>query len=149
MSNTFFNNIRGKFVFGHCQDLAKDLAHNQGPVLGFTALQNMLNDIVSVLVLNEVHREAVELIEERVGNMIRTVLKNTLNDTAAVRVSCEGKDLALEGTDNESDSLDWDPLNGLLNDMVSVLVFDTFQNVSFKFHDDRCLLVHQNMLECL
>lgn len=41
------------------------------------------------------------------------------------------------------------PLNGLLDDMVTILVFDTWEDMFFKLLDQLGLLIGQNVLESL
>ncbi len=41
------------------------------------------------------------------------------------------------------------PLDGLLDDMVTILVFDTWEDMFFKLLDQLGLLIGQNVLESL
>ena len=49
--------------------------------------------------------------------------------------------VSLEGVDNEADVLCWNPFNGFLDDMVSILVHDALQHVSIELFDECRLLI--------
>lgn len=57
--------------------------------------------------------------------------------------------LSHESVHDESNRVWWAALNSLLNYMVSILVFDAFDDVVFQFVDQSRLLVCQNMFNGL
>jgi hypothetical protein len=77
------------------------------------------------------------------------VLQYSLNDSASIWMSGQDVDLASESFNDELDMLGWDSLNGLLHNMISVLIFDTLQNVGLQFFDKFRLLICEDMLQGL
>lgn len=57
--------------------------------------------------------------------------------------------MSSERMDDELYMLGGYPLDGLLNDMVTILVFDTWEDMFFKLLDQLGLLIGQNVLESL
>lgn len=51
--------------------------------------------------------------------------------------------------DDELYMLGGDPLDGFLNDMITILVLDTMEDMFFKLFDQLRLLIGQNVLERL
>ncbi len=58
-------------------------------------------------------------------------------------------DLSSERMDDELYMFGGYPLDGLLDDMVTILVFDTWEDMFFKLLDQLGLLIGQNVLESL
>jgi hypothetical protein len=77
------------------------------------------------------------------------ILQNSLNYSAAVRVNRECVYLPLEGFDDESDVLGWDALDGLLDNMVAILVLDALENIRSKFLGKLGLLIGKDMFQSL
>lgn len=57
--------------------------------------------------------------------------------------------LASESFDDELHMLCWYALNGLLHDVIPVLIFDTFENIGLEFCDEFGLLIRKDILKCL
>ncbi len=55
-------------------------------------------------------------------------------------------DLPGKGTDDELDMFGWYAFDGLLNDMVSILVFHTLENMIFELFNNGRLLICQDVL---
>jgi hypothetical protein len=55
----------------------------------------------------------------------------------------EALDLIVKGIDDKSNVLSWHSLDCFLDDMIAVLVLDTFQYIVLKLFDDARLLVDQ------
>lgn len=91
----------------------------------------------------------MQLFKHRCLVFVRTVFKHALDDTAAIWVAGKGMDLALEGLEDESDVLHWDSFDSFLNDVVTVLVLDTLENIWLKLFDELSLLISQYMFESL
>lgn len=81
--------------------------------------------------------------------VIRAVLEHALDHAAAVGMGGEPNDLALEGIDDELYALGGDPLDGLLDDVVAVLVFDALDNRAPQLEDKLGLLVHKHVFDGL
>jgi hypothetical protein len=77
------------------------------------------------------------------------VLEASLNDSASIRMYTQMLNLTSESLENKRNVVSVATLDGLLDDMVSVLVLDTSQDVLFQFANQRCLLIIENMLESL
>jgi len=57
--------------------------------------------------------------------------------------------LVVKCFNNELNVLSGNAFNGLLYDMVAILVFDTLQNIAFKLFDQGRLLIEKYMLQSL
>lgn len=77
------------------------------------------------------------------------VLQDPLNDSASVRMCSKYMRLTSKSFDDELDVLCWDSLDGLLHDVIPVLIFDTFKNIGLKFCDEFGLLIRENMFKSL
>ena len=53
------------------------------------------------------------------------MFKHPLNDSTSIWMSCEVVYLTVESINDELNVFGRDPLDGFLNDMIAVLVFDT------------------------
>ena len=123
------------------QQLSRDDLDNLGTVFGLSVLDDMLGNIIAILVCDE-HRSAlVQLLEDASLVLGLAVLQNPLNDSASIRVGSENVDLTSESLDDELDVLSWNSLDGFLHNVVSVLILDTFKDVSLKLGDELSLLV--------
>ena len=91
----------------------------------------------------------MKLLQDRRSGGLFAVLEHTLYDTTAIGVSSQALDLSGKGMDDKLDVLCWYPLDGLLNDMVAVLVLDTLQDLVLQFLYERCLLIDQDVFDCL
>lgn len=109
----------------------------------------MLDDIVAELVGNQVGGACMELGQNRFTVDLFTVFQHSLDDTAAVRVSCKSVDLTPEGVDDELDILRRHTFDGLLNDVIAILVPHALQNVVLQLLDHGGLLVGKDVLEGL
>lgn len=106
----------------------------------------MLSHIVTILI-GDKHRGAlVKFFQDGGLILIGAELKHALNDTAAVGMRGKSMYLSLECFNDELNVLGWDSLDGLLDDVVSILIFDTLQDIWLKFFNELCLLVGKNML---
>jgi hypothetical protein len=77
------------------------------------------------------------------------VLEHALNNAAAKGVGRETVNLPDEGVGDESDVFCWDSLNGLLHNVVPVLILDALENVWLELLHKKSLLVGQDVLESL
>lgn len=77
----------------------------------------------------------MEFTQDRLPVHFLAVLQHALNDTAPVWVCSQSVNLALEGIYNKLDILRRDSLDGLLDDMIAVLVPNTAKDVALQFFD--------------
>lgn len=91
----------------------------------------------------------MKLSQDRFAVLFFTVLKHALNDPASIWVCGQPAHLSLESVDDELDVLRWNPFNGLLDDMVSILVTDTLEHVVLELLDHGCLLIGKDMFQRL
>jgi hypothetical protein len=96
MRNAFLNNVTRKLVFTHLKHLSTDFGDDHGLVDGATALEDVLDHIVAVLVLDKINGEFVELLEEGLALNVCAMLKDSLYNSTAIRVRGQGKDLGIK-----------------------------------------------------
>src|SRR2546421_8147749 len=77
------------------------------------------------------------------------MLKHPLNHSTTKWMCGKSVDLICKSVYDELDMLCRHAFDGLLNDMIAILVFDTFEHVGFELFDHAGLLVGQNVLESL
>ena len=85
---------------------------------------HLLHDIVAELVLDERGATGVELAEEGGLSLFPAVLKHSLDDATAVGMGGQAVYLSDKGVEDEPNVLQGDPLDGFLDDMVSILILD-------------------------
>lgn len=104
-------------------------------VIWSALLNDMLNNIVSVLVWYQWSGASVKLFKNESLVLWFAELKNPLNDSTAIGVHCKNVGLSSEYLDDKTDVLNGDSLHGLLHYVVAILVFDTLKNVGLEFLD--------------
>jgi hypothetical protein len=77
------------------------------------------------------------------------VFEDSLNHSTAIRVSGKDVDLASESIDGELDMFCGHSLDGFLDNVVAVLVFDALEDVWPKLFHQLCLLVCEDVLQGL
>jgi len=147
--NTFLDDIAGKLVLRVHEELGYDDRYDLAPVLLLSVLNDMLDDIISELIDDQCRHAAVEFAEYRLSGIFFTMFQHSLYDPTSIGMGGEALDLLVEGTDDELDMLGWNSLNCFLNDVVAILILNTFQNIVLKFFHDAGLLVNQNVFQCL
>lgn len=58
-------------------------------------------------------------------------------------------DLSFESFNDELNVLSWYSLNGLLNNVIAILVFDAFKDISLEFLDEFGLLISEDVFKSL
>lgn len=127
--DAFLDDVAREFVLAELQHLTMDFFNNNRFVLGSTALQDMLNDIVAILVLDELARASVKLIQQRSLEPcgcfrslsfhcpyrleFSTVLKHALDHSATIGMRCQIIHLTVECVNDKLDMLRRNTLNGL------------------------------------
>jgi len=77
------------------------------------------------------------------------VFQYPLNDTAAIGMGSENVDLASEGLDDELNMFSRNSFDGFLDDVVSVLILDTLEDVRLEFLNKFSLLIREDMFKSL
>ena len=143
------HDVAGELLHGKAYQITGDNRDNSNPVARSTVLNDMLSDIVAELINNQRRGAHVQLVEDIGFGWLDAFLQHALDNPTAVGMRREMMNLAGESIDNECDVLSRDSLDGLLNDMIAVLILDAFQNLVLKLLDQGSLLVNQYMLERL
>ena len=94
----------------------------------------MLNDIISVLILNKLFCIQVQFLQYWCSLLGCAVFENSLNDTAAIWVSAQSKYLTVKCINDELKSRRVDALDALLNNVVPILIFYAY---NFFFSGER------------
>lgn len=110
---------------------------------------DMLGDIVAELVDDKGSSTSVKLCKYGASRRLLAVLQHTLYDTAAVRVCRQRLDLASEGVDDELYVLSRYPLDGFLDHVIAILIFDAIYHVILELFDKLSLLIGEDVLESL
>jgi len=85
---------------------------------------------------------------ENAGLIVRfAVLKNSLNDPAAIGMGSKNVHLPPESINDKLQVLCRDTLDGLLNHMVAILIFDALHHIGFELFHELRLLVGKYMFE--
>lgn len=85
----------------------------------------MLNNVISILILNQFLGVDVQFGENGVRLLRRAVLEDPLNHSTAVGMCAECKYLSVKCINDELQCNRFDTLDALLNDMISILIFYT------------------------
>lgn len=72
-----------------------------------------------------------------------------MNNPTAIRMRCQNEYLSGKSANDELDMFCRDSLDSLLNDMIAVLVLDTFEHMIFQLFYQESLLVGKDMLQRL
>lgn len=132
-----------------CQQLCGDNLDNLGSVIWSAVLDDMLCDIVSILIGDEHRRTLVKFLENCNLIVWLTVFQNPLNDSATVWMSCQGMYLTPECFNDELYVFGWDTLNGLLYNVIAILILDALENIGVQLLGKLGLLIGEHMFECL
>jgi hypothetical protein len=104
-------------------------------------LKHMLDHIVSKLVLCKGMNVYKYLFKYRSALQFVTILQNALNHSAAIGMDAELINVLSHWLNHEVDDLCRHFLNAFLDNMVSILVINAFDNRVFEFRDKKLLLV--------
>lgn len=77
------------------------------------------------------------------------ILQYPLYDSATIGMRGENVHLAPESFDDELDVLRWYSFDGFLHDVISVLIFDTLEDIGLEFCDEFGLLVGEDIFQSL
>lgn len=147
------NHVARVLVVAQIHHFAFDASYDAVLVLGVPSLlQDMLNNIVSELVIRQVVEVLEDRLQDRLGLLVLAVLQDALDHTAAVGVHAElaySLSLFSDSADNEVDSLIGKLLDALLDHMVPVLVIDAVQHGVLKLLNKQLLLIEGDELQSL
>ena len=115
--------------------------------LELAVLQNMLNHIVSKLILGKLVNLHKDLGNDWSSESVLCVLQNSLDYSAAICVVAEVASILNYWLEDEVNAVTWHFLNALLNHMVSILVIDAVQDGILQFSHQQLLLVKGNYLQ--
>lgn len=101
----------------------------------------MLNNVVSILILYQLVRGGVELLEDSLRLLGSAVLEYALYDAASVRMGAQRIDLPGERADDELKSPRLHALDTLLDYVIAILILDAFQYVTVELANDFLLLL--------
>lgn len=114
-----------------------------------TELNDVRNDVVTVLVFCEVETALKALLEQGLKLILSALLDNALHDPAPEAMHRHLVDLIPEEVEHELNLVGLQLLDNLLNNMVTVLVLDALYHILPKFQDDLFLLVVSQLLQGL
>jgi hypothetical protein len=114
-------------------------------------LHDMLHDVIAVLIGNHAGLHAfVKLGQDyRLCLEVLWSFQATLYDPTTIRVQTEMLDLSQEGRIDESDRVRVATLDGLLDNVVAVLVLDALHDVVLQLTHQGGLLFDQDVLQSL
>lgn len=147
--DALLDHITCEFVLRVCQQLAHDDVDHAGAIRLIAVLNDMLDDVISKLIRDQVGGAGVELSHDGLSVDLFAVLEHSLDDTAAIWMGCQSVDLATEGINDELNVLGRNALNRFLDDVVPILVTNALEDMVLKFLDHGSLLVGENVLQCL
>jgi hypothetical protein len=118
-------------VHRHLQYFSGNLLVDVGHLLVRSELQNVLDGVVALLVFRECDDVGNDLFDDRGHDALRTVLQHALHDPTALGMHRHLLGPAAERVDHQVYVLVVlsDKLYDLLDDMISVLVFHTPNDV--------------------
>lgn len=162
--DALLDDVGGEFVFGELEEVFGDEGDDFGFVCWLAVLDDVLGylvvlvgvvlwgektNVVAVLILDEVVGADVEFGEDACLGFLVAVLQHSLDYPTSIWMCRQRVNLSVEGIDNELDMLSWNPLDSLLDNVVSVLVLDAGEDMSIKLFNELSLLVHKDMFERL
>jgi hypothetical protein len=145
------NNIVLPCFFGVCQTLLHNIAcelvlavafetfehkfKNSLPVRQEAILDNMLCHVVAERVTNQGGHAVVQLGKDSLSCHFLAILKASLDDPTSISVNTQMLDLTGKGLENKGYVFGVATLDGLLDDVVSILILDASQDILFQFAD--------------
>ena len=133
--DALFDHVTSELMSREIHQLRGHKRDNLCPVTFSAMFNDMLSDIVAELIHDQRCCASVQLLENGRSGRFFAVFKHPLDDTTAIRMCRKSLHLSCESVDDELDVLSWDPLDGLLYNMISILILDASQNVFFQLLD--------------
>lgn len=146
-----FNDVASEFVSRESNHVLFYDADHFLPIFWQAVLDEGLSNVVAVLVRDERTAGLMEFMDNPRVEVRRLprLLQDPLDDTAAVGMVRECTNLTAERFEDESDMLVWHTFDGLLDDMIPVLILDKPHDVWFELIGKTNLLIDENMFERL
>ena len=119
------------------------------PIRQEAVLDNMLCHVVAERVTNQGGHAVVQLSENCLSCHFLAVFEASLNDSASICMDTQMLNLASERLEDERYVFGVATLDGLLDDVVPVLILDASQNIFFQFANERGLLIVEYMFKSL
>lgn len=107
----------------------------------------MLNNVVSVLILNKLLRVRVQFRQNWRGLLSSAMLQNALNNSASIGMCAERINLTSKSVYNELQSDRLYAFDAFLHDMISILILDAFQYMSIQLSHNFLLLSTRDALQ--
>lgn len=149
MSETLLHNIAGELVLAVAFQTFEHELKNSLPIRQEAILDNMLCHVVAERVTDQGGHAVVQLSENCLPCHFLAVLEAALDDSASICMDTQMLNLASESLEDKRYVVGVTTLDGLLNDMISVLILDASQDIFFQFSNKRGLLIVKYMLESL
>lgn len=127
--DALFDNIRGKFVLRQRQEITCDNLYDLCTILRLPMLNDMLRNVVAVLISYQHRCTLVEFFQNCRLVLGFAVLQDSLNHTTAIGMGRQGVDLSSKGIDDEPDVFGRYSLDGFLDDMIAILIFDALEDI--------------------
>lgn len=147
--DTLLNHVACKLVLREHKQLRHDHVDHTRSVLLLAIFNDVLDHVVSELVRDEGCGACMQLSQDRLAVVLLAVFQHPLDDSAAIRMGSKSVHLSFEGVDDELHIVRRNPLDGLLDHVVAILISDTFQDMAFKLLDHGSLLISEDMFQCL
>ena len=136
-------------MLGKVHQIPGNQGYNLGPIFLSTVLDHMLCHIIAVLIDDQGRSASVKFVQHGGPGGFFAVFQHALNDSTTIRMHGQAVHLACKCVDDELNMHRRNPLDGLLYDMIAVLIFDAFEHMLFEFSNQLRLLIGQNMLKGL
>lgn len=117
-------------------DLSAELHDDGLGILGVTKVKNVLNDVVSKSILDELGGVGGDLLDKLVLLVAGSVVDAALEDTAAMAVSTDNNAIFTNSIKNELGIIRLQSVQTFLDDMVAVKVLDELDDLLAEGIDD-------------
>ena len=108
-----------------------------------------LSDVVAKLIGDESAPALMQFLNDGLLECGTTALQDSLDHAAAILMDGELADLSREGIKDELNMFMCDAFDGLLDDVIAILVLDAFHHEIVELFDKAYLLINEHMLESL
>jgi hypothetical protein len=151
MKDALLDNIACELVPGKRLDIVQDQANHAITVGIISMFNDMLSDVVSKRIHDQIWSAFGKLLKDRALEDFILLLKHALNYAATKGVDRVIDNLAIHSVINELNIWTWNDFNGLLNDMITMLVSKAFRHtvLGVKLSHKLGLLVCEDVIESL
>jgi len=147
--DALFNDITGVSVAAIHLQVVLNGAQYKLSIFVRAFFDNMLYHVVAILLRDQIFNAVFQLVHH--SSLVRrwAMFKTSLDDATSESVAAESEDLSFESMDYESDCWKWAVDDGHLNDMITVVIVNAFDDVVLEFRDEIGLLVCEDVLQSL